>query len=162
MKISDHLHTGLVDFIYHEADLLDDGQYTEWLNLFAEDGYYWIPSAPEQASPSTCSSHVYDDALMRQLRVDRLGNARAYSQQPPSRCHHLLQRPRVQPMSEGKNLYVAHTKFSYTEYSTDESQTLVGTLVHHLQAEEGNFKIKLKRVNIVNCDAPLSAVQLFI
>jgi Ring hydroxylating beta subunit len=31
------------DFLYHEADLLDERRYDEWLSLLAEDVRYWMP-----------------------------------------------------------------------------------------------------------------------
>ena len=33
-------------FLYREARLLDERRFEEWMNLFAEDGYYWVPAAP--------------------------------------------------------------------------------------------------------------------
>ena len=31
------------DFLYHEAELLDERRYEEWLDLFTEDARYWMP-----------------------------------------------------------------------------------------------------------------------
>jgi 3-phenylpropionate/cinnamic acid dioxygenase small subunit len=31
------------DFLYREADLLDERRYDEWLALLAEDVRYWMP-----------------------------------------------------------------------------------------------------------------------
>ena len=31
------------DFLYREADLLDERRYEEWLDLFTEDAHYWMP-----------------------------------------------------------------------------------------------------------------------
>lgn len=77
MNVSEKLAVQLVDFIYDEADLLDQAQYDQWLDLFSDDGLYWIPSEPEQKDPYNCTSHLFDDKLMRRLRVERLGSARA-------------------------------------------------------------------------------------
>ena len=38
-------------FVLREARLLDEQRYAEWLELFADDGIYWIPTGPNQASP---------------------------------------------------------------------------------------------------------------
>jgi len=48
-------------FFMHEARLLDDGRFDEWLALFTEDAWYWIPTEPEQQSPFDTVSLVYDD-----------------------------------------------------------------------------------------------------
>lgn len=162
MRVPEKLAAELIDFVYEEADLLDRAHYQDWLSLFTEDGLYWIPSDPTQKDPYSCTSHLFDDKLMRGLRVERLSSARAYSQQPRSRSHHLLQRPHVHSAEGVGDFYHLETKFSYTEFSEDETQTYVGVIVHHLVVEGGAIKIKLKRVNLLNCDAPLPAVQLFI
>jgi hypothetical protein len=41
-------------------------------------------------------------------------------------------------------------------------QFLVGTFFHHLTIEAGALRMTQKRVNLLNCDAALTAVQLFI
>jgi ethylbenzene dioxygenase subunit beta len=38
-------------FILREARLLDEQRYADWLELFAEDAIYWVPTRPNQASP---------------------------------------------------------------------------------------------------------------
>ena len=48
------------DFVHWEADLLDRGDFDAWLDLFADDGYYWVPSHPDQTSPLSDPSHVFD------------------------------------------------------------------------------------------------------
>ena len=35
-------------FLIREADLLDRGLFGEWVDLFDEDGIYWVPSSPFQ------------------------------------------------------------------------------------------------------------------
>ena len=33
----------LIDFVIREARLIDQQRFEEWLDLFAEDGIYWMP-----------------------------------------------------------------------------------------------------------------------
>ena len=33
------------EFLYHEADLLDERRYEEWLELLTDDVRYWMPMA---------------------------------------------------------------------------------------------------------------------
>ena len=39
------------EFLIHEARLLDERRFREWMELFTEDGTYWVPAVPDQASP---------------------------------------------------------------------------------------------------------------
>ena len=152
----------LVDFVVREARLLDDKRYEEWLDLWTEDGIYWVPLTPEQSDGIHHNSHLYEDKLLRDLRIERLKSPRAFSQQPPSRCHHLLQTPTVEAFDTAANRHVLRTEFHYTESQGDELQFYVGTVFHHLTLQDGALRMTLKRVNLLNCDAALPAVQLFI
>lgn len=152
----------LIDFVVREARLLDAKRYDEWNALFTDDAYYWVPLAPEQEDGINYTSHLYEDKLLRELRIERLKSPRAFSQQPPSRSHHLLQTPTVESFEAESNRFVVRSEFHYTEAQGDELQFYVGTCFHHLTLQDGALKMTLKRVNLLNCDAALPAVQLFI
>lgn len=152
----------LIDFVVNEARLLDARRYEEWNALFTDDGFYWVPLVPDQEDGLNHTSHMYEDKLLRELRIERLKSPRAFSQLPPSRCHHLLQTPTVESFDlEGKR-FVVRSEFHYTESQGDELQFYVGTFFHHLTLQDGALRMTLKRVNLLNCDAALPAVQLFI
>jgi 3-phenylpropionate/cinnamic acid dioxygenase small subunit len=152
----------LIDFVVNEARLLDAKRYDEWNALFTDDACYWVPLVPDQPDGINHTSHLYEDKLLRDLRIERLKNPRAFSQQPPSRCHHLLQTPTVEEYDPEANRYVVRSEFHYTESQGDELQFYVGTCFHHLTVRDGKLLMTLKRVDLINCDAALPAVQLFI
>ena len=37
------LKEDIENFLYHEAELLDERRYVEWLDLLADDLHYWMP-----------------------------------------------------------------------------------------------------------------------
>ena len=152
----------LIDFVVHEARLLDEKRYPEWNALFTDDAIYWVPLVPMQPEGLDHTSHLYEDKLLRELRIQRLKSPRAFSQQPRSRCHHLLQPPSVERFDAAANRFVTRCPFHYTEAQGDEVNHFVGTVFHHLCVCDGALRITLKRVNLLNCDAALPAVQLFI
>jgi len=152
----------LIDFVVNEARLLDARRYEEWNALFTDDAFYWVPLVPDQEDGLNHTSHMYEDKLLRELRIERLKSPRAFSQQPASRCHHLLQTPTVEIFDAEAGHFVVRSEFHYTESQGDELQFYVGTCFHHLTVVEGALRMTLKRVNLLNCDAALPAVQLFI
>jgi len=162
MNATDVTRQDLIDFVVHEARLLDAKRFDEWNALFTADAYYWVPLVPDQEDGVNHTSHLYEDKLLRDLRIERLRSPRAFSQQPPSRCHHLLQTPTVESFDSKANHHVVRTEFHYTESQGDELQFYVGTCYHHLSVVDGALRMTLKRVNLLNCDAALPAVQLFI
>ena len=149
-----------IQFVIREARLLDEKRFDEWYELFAEDGHYWVPASPDQPDPLNHNSLAYEDRLLLKLRIERLKQPTAYSQKPASRCHHLLQKPEVEKTE--KNGFLMRTNFIYTETRGDESQRYAATAWHSLVMADEKLKIRLKRVDILNCDAALPSIQLFL
>ncbi|WP_166418702.1 aromatic-ring-hydroxylating dioxygenase subunit beta [Cochlodiniinecator piscidefendens] len=152
----------LIDFVYAEAATLDRMEWKEWLALFHKDGRYWMPLEWQQEDPILQPSLMYEDQLLLTVRVERLSGERTFSQKPKSRCHHLLQRPEVVSMGEEDGVYKMRTSFIYTETRGDLLDRYSGWVSHELVEVEGALKIQLKRIDLINFDAPFSNIQLFI
>jgi 3-phenylpropionate/cinnamic acid dioxygenase small subunit len=147
-----------IQFVIREARLLDEKRFDEWYELFAEDGHYWVPASPDQPDPLNHNSLAYEDKLLLKLRIERLKQPTAYSQKPASRCHHLLQAPEVEKSE--KNEFLVRTSFIYTETRGDDSQRYAAVAWHTLIGDP--LRIRLKRVDLLNCDAALPSIQLFL
>ena len=152
----------LIELVLHEARLLDARDYDSWNRLFTDDAIYWVPLQHDQPDGIDHTSHMYEDKLLRELRIERLKSPRAFSQQPPSRSHHQQQARSVESMEAAAKHFATRTQFHYSEARGDEMLMLVGTAFHHFRVDEGTLRFTLKRVNLLNCDAALPSVQLFI
>ena len=151
--------TEVARFIYKEARLLDEKRFDEWYELFTDDAWYWVPLVPGQADPLAHNSLAYEDKLLLKLRIERLKQPTAYSQKPASRCLHVLQAPDVEKADNG---FISRTAFIYTETKGDESQRYAATAWHTLVQSGQGLKIRLKRVDLLNADAALPSIQLFL
>jgi len=151
----------LIELVYREARLIDEKGFEEWYDLYAEDAFYWVPLTHDQPDGENYTSLAYEDKLLLRLRIERLKSPRAFSQQPPSRCLHVLQRPEVESMDAAANCYVVRTAYLYVESRGEDQQVYGCTSFHTLAVVEGVLRIRLKRVNLLNCDAALPSIQLF-
>jgi len=151
----------LIYFVYREARLLDQHRFDEWLTLFADDGKYWMPLEWGQTDARLTASLMYEDKLLLGIRVERLRGNRTFSQKPKSRCHHLIQQPHIELRDDAANTYVTWTPMHYVETRLDEQTLFAAWATHTLRVEGGQLKIKLKRVDLVNCDAAFGNIQLF-
>src|SRR6187455_743211 len=77
-------------FLEHEARLLDEAKFDDWLALFTADAWYWVPSEPDQDNPHDTVSLMYDDRRLLETRIRRLASPRMYSQEPRSRCSRIV------------------------------------------------------------------------
>lgn len=152
----------LIEYVYAEARLLDEARYQEWLSLFAEAGIYWMPLEPGQTDSKLVTSLLYEDLFLLKVRIERLSGLRTYSQKPKSRCHHLLQRPFVDEFDASAGCFVVSTPFHYVETRGDEQNLYAAWSRHELALMDGDLKIRLKRVDLVNADAAFGNIQLLL
>ena len=103
----------LQDFVAEEAWLLDAQRWDEWAALFTADGRYWVPASPGQPDTPDQVSLLDDDALLRAVKLKRLRDHRAHSQQPAGRGHHLLQASTVVTMDTPGNCFELRTPFVF-------------------------------------------------
>lgn len=148
----------VIDFIHDEAWMLDQGQYHEWLDLWLPEGIYWMPLNWNQQDPVNETSLLYEDNFMLRLRIERLHGERTFSQKPKSRCHHVLNRPRIEVLTP--ETAETATQVHYVETRLDEQFMLALTVRHQLKFVEGRIRIAGKRVDILNCDAAFGNIQL--
>ncbi|AHG65338.1 aromatic-ring-hydroxylating dioxygenase subunit beta [Advenella mimigardefordensis] len=155
----------VIDFVYQEARLIDELRLDQWVALFTDDGYYWMPLQRGQTETRLQSSLMYEDKLLLKVRVERLTGKRTFSQQPVSYCHHLLQRPQIShddPAHDPENgIYVVRTAFHYIETRQDDQRLYAGWSTHTLVNEADVLRIRLKKVELVNPDAAFGSIQLF-
>ncbi|HEY7245832.1 MAG TPA: aromatic-ring-hydroxylating dioxygenase subunit beta [Xanthobacteraceae bacterium] len=140
--------------LVHEARLLDEARFNEWLGLFTPDAWYWVPSEPDQASPRDTVSLIYDDRRLLETRVRRLASPRIYSQEPRSRTSRIVANVTVEEMATDGSAATVRSKFQLLEYRRESQRTFGGTCFHRLVQTASGIRIAWKRVDLVNCDAP--------
>jgi 3-phenylpropionate/cinnamic acid dioxygenase small subunit len=139
-------------FLLHEARLLDEGRFDEWLGLFTPDAWYWVPAEPDQTSPRDTISLIYDDRRLLETRVRRLASPRIYSQEPRSRTSRMIGNVTLE--ETGDDAVTVRSKFQLLEYRRETQRIFGGTCLHRLVRGDGGIRIAWKRVDLVNCDAP--------
>jgi 3-phenylpropionate/cinnamic acid dioxygenase small subunit len=144
------------EFLLHEARLLDEAKFDDWLALFTPDAQYWLPSEPNQQSPHDTVSLMYDDRRLLETRVRRLASPRIYSQEPRSRTSRIVANVTLE--ESGPDYALVRSKFMMIEFRRNEQRLFGGTCFHRLVRHEGALRIRLKRVDLLNCDAPLDGL----
>jgi benzoate/toluate 1,2-dioxygenase beta subunit len=145
-------------FLLDEVRLLDGGKFDDWLALFTPEAWYWVPSEPDQADPVETVSLIYDDRRLLETRVRRLASPRMYSQEPRSRTSRMIGNVTIE--ESGKNACTVRSKFVMIEYRREQQRLFGGTALHRLVQADGRIMIAWKRVDLVNCDAPLDGITI--
>ena len=157
-------------FLYREAILLDEARWQEWLALYTEDCFYWVPSVVGQKDPIETVSLYAEDRMRMEMRVIRVTHPRAFSQDFPTRLSHIVGNVMRDPedgagadggMNPRADLVVRSTA-QILEFRREDQRIFGGTVRHWLRRDGGDWKIAMKRIDLLNCDAPMEGLQLFL
>ena len=146
------------EFLFFEAKLLDERRFEEWRELFAIEGVYWIPARVGQMDPLEEVSIAYEDRQLLDVRVRRLQHENNYADQPETRTRRIIGNV-VLVESVGEN-FVVNSNFTLVEFQDEEQRLFAGAYVHTLKKQNDSFKIIQKRVDLLNCDAPMGAIVI--
>jgi len=139
------------DFVIAEARLLDERRFPEWRDLFAEDGYYWVPLRTDQNGPEDGPSLFYDDRKIMETRFERLAHPRIHAQSPPHRTCHIVGSIAVEEEPESGD-YVVRSSMMMADYRLRTQRVFAGQVEHRLRSQGDGFRIVYKRVHLINCD----------
>ncbi len=142
----------LEEFLVRQAELLDRRSWDEWIDLFADDGIYWMPLKEEQTDPENSPSIFYEDKALMAARVGRLRDSNAWGQQPPTRTVHLIGNVRLDGAQSRKGEIVVCSNFSVAEFRRDVLRHHAGIYTHHLRRARDGFKIVMQRVDLIHAD----------
>jgi benzoate/toluate 1,2-dioxygenase subunit beta len=139
------------NFLYHEARLMDENAYEEWLSLWATDNIcYWVPSSNGETNPAEQISIIYDNRKRLEARIKRLASGYAYAQEPKSQLRRVLSNIEVEEAADG--IVVTWSNFALGEFRRGKQDIFVGRTMHQLRPEGDGFKIVLKKVLLINGD----------
>jgi ethylbenzene dioxygenase beta subunit len=153
-------HGEIEEFLIHEARLLDERRFRDWMGLFSDDGTYWVPAAPDQESPFDQASLFYDDRDLMRTRIERLEHPRIHVQTPPSRTAHLVGNALIESVDEAKHECVVGSTVIMVEYRDEQQRIFAGRQHHRLRREGDALRIVQKRVDLINCDSAFEAMAV--
>ena len=147
------------EFLYREAELLDERRYEEWLDLFTDDVHYWMPmrrnvpaDEPEREfTRDGLDVNWFDegkDTLTR--RVQQIRTGVHWAEQPPSRICHMVSNVQIldaQPPGDAPTQVTVKSRFLiYRNRVETETDVLVGKREDVLRRVDGQWRIARRRI----------------
>ncbi|HEY7652607.1 MAG TPA: 3-phenylpropionate/cinnamic acid dioxygenase subunit beta [Methylomirabilota bacterium] len=147
------------EFLYREAELLDERRYEEWLDLFTEDVHYWMPmrrnvprDEPEREfTRAGADVNWFDegkDTLTR--RVQQILTGLHWAEEPPSRICHVVANVQVlRARPEGPAPAEVEVKSRFIVYRNrveTETDFLVGKREDLLRRVAGDWRIARRKI----------------
>lgn len=144
-------------FLSYEARLLDHGQFVAWANLFTMDCVYWAPADPARDLRSSVSI-FFDDRRRLDDRVTRLLSVHAHNQAPRPRLRHLIGNIEIWSAEDG--VRVVSSQIVHQHRPGRQCVSYVSEVGHLLRKEGSGWRIKIKRISILNGDEALEPPTL--
>jgi 3-phenylpropionate/cinnamic acid dioxygenase small subunit len=147
------------DFLYREADLLDERRYQEWLELFTEDARYWMPmrrnvprDEPEREFTREGTDVNWFDEGKETLtrRVKQILTGVHWAEEPPSRICHMVSNVEILTMSPAgpspAEVGVKSRFLIYRNRVETETDLLVGKREDVLRRVNGHWRIARRKI----------------
>lgn len=150
------------EFLYLEASYLDNPDLEAWLNLYTEDGTYWMPAIPGQEDPLNHVSLFYDDRVLMEIRKRNFVHPRAASKDYVVRSSHIIGNVRIEENDKKSGVCVVTSNFHCAMFYRDKQTVYAGRYRHELVKTDEGYRIRQKRVDLINCDAPLGSMVIYI
>jgi 3-phenylpropionate/cinnamic acid dioxygenase small subunit len=148
------------DFLFAEAELLDDRRYDEWLALFTDDVRYWMPlrlnvrwqDRDADTSGEDEVGWTDDDKETLTKRVRQIQTGIHWAEEPVSRVSHVVSNVRIAPpaitLAEGQTITVKSHFIVYRNRLETETDLLVGRRDDQLRRTDGQLRIANRKILI--------------
>ena len=147
------------EFLFFEARLIDEHQYDQWLELWTEDGLYWVPANSDDADPARQAMIIYDNRARLGDRIYRLTSGAAWAQQPRSRTRRLISNVEVRETDGG---YAVESNCLIAEMRRSRQDIFAARVLHTLRPTGDSFRIALKKVLLLNNDDPIDNLTFLV
>ncbi|QQN75322.1 aromatic-ring-hydroxylating dioxygenase subunit beta [Croceicoccus sp. YJ47] len=138
------------DFLYREADLLDEWRLTEWEALLADDARYLVPPIgvdnQSELDPDKVMFVVADDREMLRARVVRSNGGVDFAEKPRSRLRRAVTNIRILDVHDDIFRVTANVVVYRSRRS--EVTTFIGKYRYRLRRSGNGFLIAEKRVEL--------------
>ena len=145
-------------FLFYEAQLLDEHRYHEWIELFTDDTHYWMPTrktvGPDDLAHEFANefeqSFFDEDKAALEMRIRKLDSGYSWSEDPPSRTRHMLTNIRIRDGGTDTELTTDSYFFIYrnrlsSDHPADEDMW-VGSREDVLRKVDGSWKIAKRKI----------------
>jgi p-cumate 2,3-dioxygenase beta subunit len=137
------------DFLFREAQLLDDWDLDTWLTLWAPGRTrYVVPCNDDPGGdPATDLVLIDDDELRMRLRVERLNSRKAHREYPHSQTSHQVSNVMLGAPGDGDTEAELPVTAAFTvwRFRHGKATYYVGRYHYRLVAAGGTLRIRAKR-----------------
>ena len=154
------LKADIEDFYYHEADLLDDRRFRDWLDILTDDISYFMPirrnvkfgqhASRENTKSGEGISWFDEDKWTLTKRVEQILTGVHYAEEPLSRISHMVSNVQIKAvrpdLEQPAEVDVTSRFLVYQNRVEYETYTFVGRRNDTLRATQGVWKVAKREI----------------
>ena len=148
------------ELLFDEAELMDSHQYDRWMELWDEQALYWVPCNEDEIDPSRRVSLIYERREQIEDRLFRLKGRHAHAQRPKSRLMRVISNVRI--LEHDAQQVKVSSNFALGEMRLDRQTVWMGRSFHTLLRGADGFKIREKKVVLLNNNSPMGNLTFLI
>ena len=162
------MHFMCVEFLNHEAEILDENRMEDWLELVDKEIEYIIPmriTRERTAGLGFSDEGAFLDAdwEMLKVRVARLATEYAWAEDPPSRTRRLVTNVRVDPAEDPSFINVRSNFLLYRgRYDFPEYNVLCGERLDVLRVRDNGLALYKRVVRLDQTTLSIDNLALFL
>ena len=151
--ITPEIQQNVEQFLYQQSELLDTKRWQEYIDLFTDDGVYWMPANANQEHWEGVPSIFIEDKNLMTVRMKRVLHPDAWSQAPVWETNHVVGNVVIQNISAQGDV-VVRSRFHMIELRREDVRHFAGRYLHVLKINHDNgYLIEKQRVDMFNAQA---------
>jgi 3-phenylpropionate/cinnamic acid dioxygenase small subunit len=151
----------ILSFLYLEARLADEGRYSEWESLWADDDaavLYRVPMHPDD-DPRMTLAYINDNRRRIKSRVAQLNTGNRHSQTPPSVMRRVVSNSEV--VEQDGDTVTVESNFALFEYRVRQ-RVWAGRVVYTVRRTSDGLRLIRKVVHLIDAGGPIDTLAFLI
>jgi 3-phenylpropionate/cinnamic acid dioxygenase small subunit len=152
--VADGLHREIEHFLFHEARLLDERRFHEWIEFFTEDARYWMPVRADRSENAPALDFAKENELAffdetketLKQRAQKLDTGMAWAEEPRSRTRHLVTNVEAYETDDRAQIKVFCNFIVYRTRLETKEDLFVGRREDLLRKEKDSWKIAGRKI----------------
>ena len=159
------------EFLYAEADLLDQRRFAEWLDLLADDLVYFMPlrrnvkhgqhAAHENTREGEDISWFEEDKWTLAKRVEQIQTGVHWAEEPLSRVCHMVSNVRILETRSDQEIVVGSRFLVYQNRLEDQVALFAGSRRDVLRRVDGQWLVARREIRLAQSTLLAKALALF-
>jgi len=159
--VDETLQNAIQQLVRTETDCLNRGELDPWIALFTDDGYYWMPLEEIHEDPELHDSLIYDNRALMEMRKHNYASPLSPSMQLEVKSVRILSDIEIEQRDNNSSEYKVTAHVIAVIYQ-QQKHYYAGRVSYQLVNLDGELKIRVKRVDLIDADAPLDCIMMYI